>query len=79
MTMKLQESINATASGDQLELPPGEFFGQLISIDLFTATEGQKRFTYIKSTVGQTAAFSAVGLEPQNLVIPIRLLRTGGG
>ncbi len=66
--MDLQSMINSQPSDGRLELPPGEFFGQIV-IDRRITVVGQGKGTWIGSRTSPTIRITSPGVKLRNLMI----------
>ncbi len=68
--MKLQPLINSQADNGTLQLPPGEFFGQ-VTIDRPMTIVGRGKGTWIGSRTSPTIRIRSSGVKLQNLLVEI--------
>jgi len=66
--MDLQALINSQAAGATLELPPGEFFEQVI-IDKPLTIKGQGKSTWIGSRITPTIRITSSGVRLSNIMV----------
>lgn len=66
--MGLQELIDETPLNGRLELPPGEFFGQVMVNRPITIT-GKGKATWIGSRIGPTVRITSPGVKLRDLLI----------
>ncbi|MBM4329597.1 MAG: hypothetical protein FJ118_20855, partial [Deltaproteobacteria bacterium] len=68
--MNLQESINAMPPGGRLELPPGEFFGQVVMNRPVTIV-GKGSSTWIGARASPAVKIQSPAVKIENLIIEI--------